>query len=147
MKIFNLTANAAAIFSLVSVGVDASKTALKQASHSSKTEVAINDIKNYSGDSILSKPSEKYNSMKKMVRELDITTGFHKAKGAISGFASGFAKGMKDTLPIVGFSFLTLASKNKTVKTVGVAGMGISTVWDFLKNGTNLFSKRNLIEK
>ena len=85
--------------------------------------------------------------MKAIVRDSDFLTTFHKIGGGVTGFFKGVFDGMKDNLITAGFSIITLLSKNKTVKTIGVAGLGISTAWDFLKNGTNLFTDKSLIEK
>lgn len=144
---FNFIANTAAVLSLTSSAFEAGEAGMRNASQNAKAAVAINDIKNYTGDSLLNKSSEKHNEMKKIVRSGDLTTWFHKSSGAVSGFIKGAAQGLRGNLPSVGFSALTIAAKNKTLKTIGVVGVGITTAWDFLKNGTNLFTKRNTIEK
>lgn len=147
MGVFNVLANIASVATIASVAIDAGQRGFKNGSKSAQNAVAIKDIKDYTGDSVLNKPSEKHNSMKAMVRESDFFTGFYKAGGAVSGFIKGAGESLKGTLPMLGFSALTLASKNKTAKTVGLVGMGVSHVWDFLKNGTNLFTKKDIIEK
>lgn len=144
---FNFVANAAAALSLVSTGIEAGENGARKASASMRNAVAIKDIKDLTGDSLLNKPSEKHNAMKNAVRELDLFTGFYKAGGAIAGFTKGAVQALKGNIPAVGFSALTLAARNRAVKTIGVAGVLATTAWDFLKNGTNLFTKKNMIEK
>lgn len=144
---FKQIANTAAVLSLASSIIDAGKKAMKDASNCAQTAVAIKDIKDISGDSLLNAPSEKYNTMKSFVRNADLTTGSYKVAGAVYGFVTGFAKITKNNLASISFSILTLASKNKVMKTIGVAGTGLSMAWDFIKNGTNLFTKKNSIEK
>lgn len=145
--VFNFVANAAAIASLTGVTVEAAGRGKKVGSQSADRAVAINDIKNLTGDSFLNSPSEKHNAMKKWVRGLDITTPFIKAGGAVSGFFKGAGETIKRNLPTVGFSALTLISRNRTIKTIGIVGTVVSMAYDFIKNGTNLFTNRNLIEK
>ena len=144
---FNFVANAAAIASLASSAFEAGEMGAREARQSSKRAVAIKDIRYFTGDRVLNKSSEKHNAMKAIVRDSDFLTTFHKIGGGVTGFFKGVFDGMKDNLITAGFSIITLLSKNKTVKTIGVAGLGISTAWDFLKNGTNLFTDKSLIEK
>ena len=144
---FNFGANAAAIASLASSAFETGEMGAREARQSSKRAVAIKDIRELTGDRVLNKSSEKHNAMKAIVRDSDFLTTFHKIGGGVTGFFKGVFDGMKDNLITAGFSIITLLSKNKTVKTIGVAGLGISTAWDFLKNGTNLFTDKSLIEK
>ncbi len=144
---FNFIANTAAILAIGSNVIEAGEVGARRASKGAQTAVAVKDIKDYTGDSLLNKSSEKHNAMKKMVRKSDFLTGFHKIGGGITGFASGIVEGMKGNWLSTGFAALTLATRNRTVKTIGIVGTGVSMLWDFLKNGTNLFTKRNLIEK
>ena len=145
--VFNFAANAAAVLSLASTSIEAGKMGVKKAKANSRTEVAIKDIRDYSGDSVLNKESDKYDAMKKMVRESDVTAGLTRFKGAVSGFFQGAWSGLKDNLISAGFAGLTLAAKNKTIKTIGVIGCGLATTWDFIANGTNLFANKDTIEK
>lgn len=144
---FNFIANTAAILAIGSNAIEAGEVGARRASKGAQTAVAVKDIKDYTGDSLLNKSSEKHNAMKEMVRKSDFLTGFHKIGGGITGFASGIVEGMKGNWLSTGFAALTLAIRNRTAKTIGVVGTGVSMLWDFLKNGTNLFTKRNLIEK
>lgn len=144
---FNFIANTAAILAIGSNVIEAGEVGARRASKGAQTAVAVKDIKDYTGDSLLNKSSEKHNAMKEMVRKSDFLTGFHKIGGGITGFASGIVEGMKGNWLSTGFAALTLATRNRTVKTIGIVGTGVSMLWDFLKNGTNLFTKRNLIEK
>ena len=136
-----------AILSLASSSIEAGKMGLKKAKASAKTAVAVKDIKDYTGDSLLDKPSDKYDAMKKIVRDGDITSTFHAVSGAVSGFFKGAYDGFKDNVVSAGFAILTLASKNKVVKTIGAAGCGIATAWNFISKGTNLFANKDTIEK
>ena len=144
---FNFIANTAAILAIGSNAIEAGELGTRRASKSADTAVAVNDIKNYTGDTVLNKSSEKHNAMKQMVRKADTLTGFHKIKGGTLGFVSGIVEGMKGNWLSTGFAALTLISKNKTVKTVGLIGTGASMLWDFIKNGTNLFARKNTLEK
>lgn len=144
---FNFVANAAAITSLVGVTAEAASRGATVASQSGKRAVAIKDIKDLTGDSMLTSPSEKHNAMKKWVRKSDMLTGLHKLGGNISGFFRGVSDSLMRNLATTGFSVLTLASRNRTVKTVGIIGALTSMAIDFVKNGTNMFTDRNLIEK
>jgi len=145
---FNFIANAASVLALTSNAIDAGKNGLKNGSTSARNAVAIKDIRDYTGDSVLNKPSEKHNAMKEIVRSGDFTTGFYKAGSAITGFFKGVWDNMKGNWASTGFAALTLASgKNKNLKSIGVVGMTISLVYDFIKNGTNLFVRKDTIEK
>lgn len=145
---FKIIANTAAALSLASTVIETGSKGFKRASKGAQTAVAINDIKNYTGDSLLNTSSEKHNSMKAAVRKFDnVGTTFHKAKGAVGGFFDGCTDALKNNLSTVGSSILTLASKKKPIKMAGMVGLGISLAWDFLKNGTNLFTKKDYIEK
>lgn len=144
---FNFIANTASIMSIASSAIEAGELGARNASQAARTAVAIKDIKDYTGDSMLNKSSEKHNAMKEIVRNGDFFTGFYKAGGAISGFFKGLWDGMKGNFLSTGFAAMTLAFKNKTVKTVGLIGMAGSMLYDFVKNGTNLFTKKDIIEK
>ncbi len=145
---FNFVANAAAIASLVGITAEAGGRGARVASQSGDRALAIKDIRDLTGDSYLNSPSEKHNTMKRWVRESDMLSGFYKAGGAISGFFRGAFETVKGNLPTIGFSALTLATRNRTVKTIGLVGAAASMLVDFVLNGTNLFSKnKNLIEK
>lgn len=144
---FRFIANTAAFLSITSSAIEAGKKGLNDASKCAQTAVAIGDVKDITNDSYLNKPSEKHNAMKEFVRKHDLLSGTRRAQGAMYGFVTGIAKGIKGNLLSIGFSTMTLASKNKKVKTAGVIGTGISLVWDFIKNGTNLLIKRDVIEK
>ena len=144
---FNFVANATAITSLASSALEAGELAVREAKQSAKTAVAIKDIRDFTGDSMLNKSSEKHNAMKEIVRNSDFTVGIHKAAGAITGFFGGFVEGMKGNLPATGFSLITLLSSNRTVKAIGAVGTGVSMFFDFIKNGTNFFVDKSLIEK
>ena len=146
---FNFLANTAAILSLTSTGIEAGKKGVKDAKYSAQTKVAISDIRNVTGDSMLNTESEKHKAMKESMRNLDLWTKTRKVIGATTGFVSGASKIIKNNIPQIGFSALTLAAGNKhtKLKTIGVIGIGISTLYDFLKNGTNLFTKKDMIEK
>ncbi len=144
---FNFIANAASIMSITSSAIEAGELAARNASQTARTAVAIKDINDYTGDSMLNKSSEKHNAMKQFVRNGDFFTGFYRAGGAITGFCKGLYDGMKGNWLSVGFSALTLASKKKAPKMVGLIGMTCSMAYDFIKNGTNLFTKKNIIEK
>ena len=144
---FKLIANSAAICSLASNIIEAGKMGCRQASAGAKAELAIKDIRDYTGDSLLNVPSDKYNSMKKIMREGDATAGLFEAKGAIKGFFRGALEGMRDNwLPAI-FSVTTLFAKSKTVKTIGLVGMAATTAWNLIANGTNLFVDKDAIEK
>ncbi len=144
---FNFVANTAALLSLASSAIDAGQKGKSKASKNARCEVAIKDIKTYEGDSTLNYSSQKHNEMKKMVSNSDFLTGFYKAKGAISGFFGGATESAAKNLPSIGFAAFTLGTKNKTLKTIGLTGTLLSMVIDFIKNGTNLFAKKNVIEK
>ncbi|MCD8025185.1 MAG: hypothetical protein LUE64_06585 [Candidatus Gastranaerophilales bacterium] len=146
MKVFNVVANTAAIASIISIGLEAGQMGARTASKSAKTAGAVKDIRDYTADSKLNKSSEKYNAMKEFTREHDFTYGLYKAGGAVTGFAKGVSKGLKGNIPTLGFSALTLLSKNKTIKTASIVGMGVSLAWDFIRNGTSLFRKKDQIE-
>ncbi len=145
--VFKLITNSMAILSLTSSAIEAGQRGFKKASSSARTELASKDIKDINADLMLNKPSEKHNAMKEYVRQGDFTSGFYKAKGALSGFFKGTYEGMKGNFLSAGFAILTLASKNKTIKTIGAIGCGLSGAWDFIKNGTNLLSGEDTIEK
>lgn len=145
--VVNIIANGAAISALGSVAIEAGAMAKRRASRASKTAVAIKDIKDYSGDATLNKSSDKHNSMKKYVRNSQVLTNLTRAKGAVTGFLSGITEGMKGNIPTTIFSIVTLASKRREIKVASTVLMGCSMAWDFIKNGTNLFADRKIIEK
>ncbi len=149
---FNFVANAASVLSIASSAIEAGECGLRNAKKSASRAVAIKDIKDYTGDSVLNKSSVKHNTMKEIVRRGDFFTNIHEAGGAISGFCKGVWEGMKGNWLSTGFAAMTLAAKGKTntsraVKTVGMAGMTLSMLYDFIKNGTNIFTKKDTIEK
>jgi len=147
MAIFNKVANTAAVLSIASNVFEAGKMGAKNAKSMAKTELAVKDIRDLTGDMKLNKPSDKYSAMKEMVRGGDVTAPLYKAKGAVIGFFKGAYEGMKGNWLNTGFAALTLATKNKTMKTIGVVGCGVTTAWNFIKNGTNLFTDKSTIEK
>ena len=143
-----VASNVMAVLSLSSTAIEAGKRGFKKASAGAQTAVAIKDIQNYTGDSRLNVSSEKHNAMKEMVRGTDIAVGIQGVKGAIGGFCKGMYEGVRDNIVSTGFAILTLASKkNNVLRTIGVIGCGVSTAWDFISNGTNLFTKKDIIEK
>ena len=144
---FNFIANTASIMSIASSAIEAGELGARNASQAARTAVAIKDIKDYTGDSMLNKSSEKHNAMKEIVRNGDFFTGFYKAGGAISGFFKGFWEGMKGNFLSTVFAAMTLAFKNRTVKTIGLIVMAGSMLYDFVKIGTNLFTTKDIIEK
>ena len=156
---FKFVANSVAILSLASSAIEAGKKGFKKADSCAKTSVAVKDIQDYTGDSLLNKPSEKYNAMKEIVRNNDVSSGWQAIKGGVLGFVKGAFNVVKDNIVSVGFAILTLAANGKNpdtgkitklskgIKTVGVIGCGASMAWDFIKNGTNLFTKKDVIEK
>ena len=145
--IFNFLTNTASVLAITSNAVEAGKKGLNNASQAARSAAAIKDIKDYTGDSVLNKASAKHNTMKEIVRSIDVTRPFNKAGGAVSGFCKGFWEGMKGNWLSTGFAAMTLVSKNKIPKTIGTAGMTISLVYDFIKNGTSLFARKDIIEK
>ena len=145
--IFNFLTNTASVLAITSNAVEAGKMGLKNASQSARSASAIKDIKDYTGDSVLNKASEKHDAMKEIARSIDVKRPFNKTGGAVSGFCKGFWEGMKGNWLSTGFAAMTLASKNKIPKTIGTAGMTISLIYDFIKNGTSLFTRKNIIEK
>lgn len=144
---FNFIANAASILSVTSSAIEAGELGVRTAKQSARTAVAVKDIKDYTGDSMLNKSSEKHNAMKEIVRNGDFFTGIYKAGGAISGFGKGLWDGMKGNWLSTGFAAMTLACRNRTAKTIGLIGMTGSMLYDFIKNGTNLFTRKDIIEK
>ncbi len=144
---FNFVANAAAVASLISVGSEAKNGGIKEGRKGAITSVAVYDIQNATGDTLLNMKSSKHNAMKQAVRDTDLLSGLYKVKGAISGFGKGVYDNIRRNLATTIFAVGTLAVKNKTAKTIGVTGMLMSIVWDFLDNGTNLFTKTDTIEK
>ena len=144
---FNKIANITAGFSLASSMIEAGKLGVRKAKANAKHEVAIKDIRDYTGDSKLNTSSDKHNAMKEIIRKGGFFISLYKMKGAATGFARGFCEGMKPNIMSAGFAAFTLAAKGRTAKMVGVAGCAISSAWDFVKNGTNLFADKDTIEK
>lgn len=147
MPIFNKVANTAAVLSLASSVMEMGAKGIKDGRANSKTELAIKNIRDLTGDSKLNKSSGKYKAMKEIVRSGDFTAPLYEAKGALTGFCSGVFQGAKNNILSMSFATMTLLSKGKVGKTIGVAGLGISMAWDFIKNGTNLFTDKSTIEK
>lgn len=147
MPIFNKVANTAAVLSLASCVIESGAKGVKTAKADSKTEVAIKNIRDLTGDSKLNKSSGKYKAMKEIVRSSDFTAPIYGAKGAITGFCRGAFHGIKNNILSIPFAAMTLVCKGKIGKTIGIAGLGISMAWDFIKNGTNLFTDKSTIEK
>ena len=145
--LFNFVTNTMAALSLGSTALEAGKMGVKKAKANARTEVAIKDIRDYSGDAVLNKESEKYDAMKQIVRDGDVSVGLYSVKGALTGFFEGAWNGLKDNFVSAGFAILTLVAKSKTVKTIGAIGCGLATAWDFIANGTNLFANKDTIEK
>ena len=144
---FNFIANTASIMSIASSVIEAGELGVRNAKQSARTAVAIKDIKDYTGDSMLNKSSEKHNAMKELIRSGDFFSGAYKVGGAVTGFCKGFWNGMKGNWLSAGFAAITLAFKSRTIKAVGLIGMAGSMGYDFIKNGTNLFTKKDIIEK
>lgn len=137
-----------AALALTSTAIEAGRKGFKKASAGAQTAVAVKDIRDYTGDSKLNVSSDKHNAMKEMVRNSNLTTGLHGIKGAVCGFCKGMYEGIRNNIVSTSFAILTLASKkNNVLRTIGVIGCGISTAWDFISNGTNLFTKKDTIEK
>ena len=67
---FNFIANTASIMSIASSAIEAGELGARNASQAARTAVAIKDIKDYTGDSMLNKSSEKHNAMRLFQRLL-----------------------------------------------------------------------------
>lgn len=147
MPIFNKVVNTAAVLSLASSVIEIGAKGAKKAHANAKTELAIKDIRDLTGDSKLHRSSGKYKAMKEMVRSGDATSSLYEAKGAITGFCKGAFDGIMNNALSMPFALIALISKGKTGKTVGIIGCGLSMAWDFIKNGTNLFIDKDTIEK
>lgn len=171
MTIHRILINTSAIIALGTVAYEAHKMGARKSSQNMKLGGAKDTIRDTIGASKLNYPSPLYGEVKKGIFGMKTPNPAKDAVHGASGYFNGFMSGVGYNIPTIGFAALTLACKTKmkdvpvtkivkgvsttvmkqkinlaSLKTVGVIGLGLSVVWNFLKHGTNLLEQRNYLD-
>jgi len=170
MNIHKILMNTAALAALGTVAYEAHKMGARKSSENVKLGGAKDTIRDTIGTSKLNYPSPVYNEVKKGIFNLKTPNPAMDAVHGTSGYFNGFMNGLGHNIPTVGFAALTLACKTKmktvpvekmvkgvlttvnkqkvnlaSLKTIGVAGLGLSIVWNYLKHGTSILERRDYL--
>lgn len=147
-------ANTSALLAAGAVALEANKMGTRKAAENVKTGGAKDSVRDVIGASKLNYPSPMYNEVKKGIFNFKTPNTPMNVAHGVSGYVKGFVNGVSHHLATVGFAALTLIAKgapdkkvSSAFKTIGVIGMGASVVWNFIKNGTNVFEKKNYLDK
>jgi len=163
MQIQKYLINTAAIIALGTVAYEAHKMGARKSSENVKLGGAKDTVRDTIGASKLNYPSPVYNEVKKGIFNLKTPNPARDAVHGVSGYFNGFMSGATHHIPTLGFAALTLASKTKmknvvkngvtkqkinlaSMKVVGIVGLGLSILWNFLKHGSTIFERKDYLD-
>ena len=162
MAIHKYLMNASAIIALGTVAYEAHNMGARKSSQNIKLGGAKDTIRDTIGASKLNYPSPLYNEVKKGIFNIKTPNPAKDAINGTTGYFNGFMSGVSHNIPTIGFAALTLACKTKmkdvivngvtkqkinpaSLKTIGVIGLGLSIVWNFLKYGTTMLDRKDYL--
>lgn len=147
MNLFNAGTKIASTLGLASIVIEAHSMG-KTASRKTAGQVSADK---YVQDSIaaskMNTTSVKHNASKKFLEHSDMVDRIYTTGGKIGGYIKGFASCLWNNIFTVAFGTIALAAKSKTANAIALAGMGISMLYDFIVNGTNLFERKDYLDK
>lgn len=148
MKINPLTiaTKTAGALALTSIGIESCLMGLRHGDKLAIEESARADVQNEVGNSLLNYPSPKYNEAKKISAKY-FPADFYKILGSIKGFFKGVTEGFINNGLTIAFAALSLFAKHKPVKIIALAGLVSSAVANLITNGTNMFEKKDFLDK
>lgn len=150
MQLYKVIANTSAILASTAIALEANKMGVSKAIENSKNEGAKDTTRDLIGASKLNYPSPLYNEVKKGIFKFKNPNPVSDVYHGVCGYFKGFGNGLVHNIPTIGFAALTLCARGKgkasnAFRTIGVIGLGASVIWNFIKNGTNLFEKKDYL--
>ncbi len=163
MQIYKILTNTSAIIAAATVAYEAHTMGTRKSAENVKLGGAKDTIRDTIGTSKLNYPSPIYNETKKGIFKIKTPNPFKDIIHGTGGYLDGFMEGLTRNIPTLGFAALTLAAKTKmkdvvvngvtkqkvnhaSLKTVGVVGLGLSVLWNFLKYGTSIFERKDYLD-
>lgn len=135
--------------SLVSCITDIHKTAVIYANKGYAQAGSDSFISNSVGSQKSDNVSYKDTNRKNWLYQHDFGCGFFEVTGRIGGYLKGVAQGVLRYLPNFALSGLALFTNNtkggKTVGNLSAIGLAGLEIYDFIKNSTNIFQRKDYL--
>ena len=145
MNILNIASKSSALLATGASLYDIHKLGVREANIKREKNYADDFIAEQIGSSKLNYPSEKHNAMKKWLMNFKYPLQISEVWNTVSGYVTGAVKGIGYNLPTLGFSALAFFAKKDCTRKLGIIGLGLSVAWDFIKNSTNIFEKKDYL--
>ena len=145
MSTTSFIASASAVLAGTMVALEANSMGVRKAEENTKREGAKDTIRDYTGTMKLNYPSVMHNETKKEIFRLKTPLFIKDVIHGTAGYFKGFFRGIMNNLLTTALAIGTIAlpKEMKRTKAAGAIALGASVIWNFLKNGTNLFEKKN----
>lgn len=120
----------------------------KIASRKTSGEVSADKfIKDEIGASKSNTGSPRHAATKDFIANCDILDNLYTVGAKIGGYAKGFLSCCWNNIFTVAFGMLGISAKSRAGKTIALIGLGTSMLYDFIVNGTNIFERKDYLEK
>ena len=146
MNILNIASKTAATLATGASLYDIHKLGVREANIKREKNYADDFIADQIGSSKLNYPSEKHNAMKKWLMNFKYPLQVSEIWNTATGYLKGVAKGIGYNIATLGFSALAFFAKKDGTRKAGIIGLGLSVAWDFIKNSTNIFERKDYLK-
>ena len=146
-NVLNIASKTAALLATGASLYDVHTLGKREANIKRESNYADDFIAQQLGASKLNYPSEKHNSMKEWILNFTYPLQLSEIWDTVSGYVSGALKGVWYNIATLGFSALAFFAKKDGMRKVGIAGLGLSVAWDFIKNSTNIFERTDYLRR
>lgn len=137
-------ASALGLASIVLEGHQMGKIASRKTSGEASADKFIKDE---IGASKSNTESPKHAATKDFIAKCDILDNLYTTGSKISGYAKGFLSCCWNNIFTVAFGMLGITAKSKVTRSIALIGLGASMLYDFIVNGTNIFERKDYLEK
>lgn len=150
-----IAATAAAAMAGSACLYDVHKQGVRSATLTREKNYADDFIAQEIGSSKLNYPSAKHAAIKNWMLNFKFPHKFSEIVNTVGGYFKGAVKGIANNFAPLACSALTIflgankkiASKHPNLQKYALFATGITTAWDFIKNGTNLFERTDYLKK
>jgi|GEM_PF-1454454 len=125
--------------------LDANAMGIRKADEQSKVGIANQALNQHIGMSKMDYPSPLYNELRENAKASFPHT-FTSTVYGIGGYFKGLYQGVSNKLPLLATSAVAVFAKNKTIQKIGMAGVGLTALWGYIKNTTTLFEHKKYLD-
>ncbi len=147
MNTLGIGTKIASALGMSAIALEAHSNGKRVSKNSGATARTDKFVRDSIGASKLEYVSSRHNATKSFIANADISDRILEFGGKIRGYVSGFGKTVWNNIFTVAFGAVGLTAKSKPAKIIALIGLGLSLGIDTILNGTNLFERKDYLDK